>query len=322
MDGKNVLITGGLGLVGSALTRKLVELGNNVTIFTRSQKNLLNIEKIVDSVNIIVADIRDSDAISEAIKEKDFIFHLAGQGSHIDSMNDPYLDLDTNCKATLYILEACKKYNLNVKIVYAGTVREAGPIKGLSAREDQKESPTSIFDIHKLTSEKYMQIYYAAYGINTTTLRLTNVYGEGNHFTDPALCIVNYFVKKALTEGELEFYGDGGPLRDYIHVEDVVNAFISAAESPSTNGEYYIIGSGEGRNFMDFLETLKNKMKAENLSLKLNKITTPDIVEKIVQGNVIADYSKFKNATNWKSIISFEEGLQRTINFYLKNNEN
>ena len=115
-----------------------------------------------------------------------------------------------------------------------------------------------------------MQIYHATYGINTTTLRLTNVYGEGNHFTDPALCVVNYFVKKALTDQKLEVYGDGGPLRDYIHVEDIVNAFISAAESPITNGEYYIIGSGEGRTFTDFLETLKNKMEAKNLSLKLN----------------------------------------------------
>lgn len=311
-----VLITGGLGLVGSALTRRLVGRGDEVTILTKSKKNILNIEGVIGSMNVIVGDIRDRGAISNAIRDKDCIFHLAGQGSHVDSMKDPFMDLDTNCKATLYILEECKKHNPNVKIVYAGTVREAGPIVGLVATEDQRESPTSIFDLHKLTSEKYLQIYHDAYGMNTTTLRLTNVYGEGNHFTNPALCVVNFFVKKALTDKRLEVYGDGGPLRDYIHVEDVVNAFISAVDSQATNGNYYVIGSGEGRNFKDFLDTLKNQMEAKNISLIIEKIPTPEMVEKTVQGDVVGNYSKFQKDTNWKPLISFEQGLRRTIEFF------
>lgn len=285
---KKVLITGALSLIGSHLAKRLVEYGAEVTSFTRAS-----------------GDIRDYEKIDSLIQDKDIIFHLAGQSSVPVSMEDPFLDLDTNCKATLNILEACKKYNRRAKIVFSGTIRAA--------------DPTSIFDLHKFTSEKYLQIYHNVYGLPTTTLRLSNVFGDGIDKTDPHRSVINHIVKKALLEKSLDIYGNGGPLRDYNYVENVVEACLLAAQSGKTKGEYYIIGSGEGRSFKEVLETLQKMVKEMyGFVIEVKKIPTPELIKKTVQGDVIVDYTKFNQATGWRPKVSFEEGLSRTIEFYKK----
>lgn len=317
MQGKKVLITGGLGLVGSNLARRLVADGAKVTIFDKSAENIKNIEDIKDKVEIILGDISDSAKIEESVKEKDAIFLLAGQISVPVSMENPFLDLELNCKATLNVLEACRKHNPNAAIVFAGTIREAGPIKGTYAKEEQREDPTSLFDLHKLTSEKYLQIYNKVYGLKTTTLRFSNIFGVGVYNTDPHASVINHFVKKALIDKKLQVYGDGGPLRDYNYVENIVDACIAVAESENTNGEFYVTGSGQGRNFKQFLDELQKILEKEyGIELEIEKVPTPEVVAKTVQGDVIADYSKLNKATGWFPRISFEEGLRKVVEFY------
>src|SRR3989344_1215287 len=162
-NGKSVLITGGFGLTGNNLARRLVSLGAKVTLLTKSLRNENNVEDINKAVGVILGDIVDYGFIERVVIEKDYIFLLAGQTSVPKSMEDPFLDLEVNCKATLNVLESCRKNNPNVKIVFAGTVREVGPIKGSILREEFRENPVSLFDLHKLTSEKYLQIYHRIY---------------------------------------------------------------------------------------------------------------------------------------------------------------
>jgi UDP-glucose 4-epimerase len=317
-NNKKALITGGLGLTGSHLARKLVSLGSIVTILTRSLNDIKNIYDIKDKVEIIIGDIRDLETINKAIIKKDFIFHLASQSSVQISMENPFLDLDTNYKATLNILESCRKNNLKAIIVYAGTIREAGKIKEILANENQREDPTSVFDLHKLASEKLLKIYSNICNLNTTSLRFPNIFGEGQYNTDPHRSVINHIVKKAVNDKFLEIYGDGGPLRDYCHVSNIVDAILISAQSKITKGEYYIIGSGEGRTFKDFIDSLKTILKDyHNLELIIKKIPTPIMIDKTAQGNITADISKFNQATNWKPAVSFDEGLKRTIKFYL-----
>ncbi len=320
MKGEKVLITGGIGLVGSNVARKCLELGAEVTIFNKNFDKIKNIEDIKSRVKIIRGDIMDYEKIEESIFGMDYIFLFAGQVSHLKSMKNPFLDLNANCKATLNVLESCRKHNPDAKIIFSGTVREAGVISGKYVDETQREEPTSIYGLHKLTSEKYLQIYNKVYGLKTTTLRLTNVFGIGTYNTNAERSVINHFIKRALKEKKLDVYGDGGPLRDYNYVENVAEAFVCAAQSEKTNGEFYILGSGQGKTFIDFLDKLKNEIKNTlGFEIEINKIPVPEAVEKTVQGDVIADYSKLKDATGWQPKISFEEGIRKTIEFYYKN---
>jgi len=319
-SGKKVLITGGFGFTGSNLARRLVNCGAEVSLLKRESDDKKNVEDIINKVKIIAGDVRDYEKIEESIKEKDYIFHLASQSSVPVSMENPFLDLDTNCKATLNLLESCRKINKNAKIIFAGTIREAGQIEGTYANEEQREFPTSIVDLHKLASEKYLQIYHKVYGLNTTTLRFSNIFGPGQYVTHPHKSVINHIIKKVLSDKKIEVYGDGGPLRDYNYVENVVDACLNAAQSPNTAGGYYIIGSGEGNTFKDFLEKLKKLvMEMYGFSIEIKKIETPEIISKTSQGSVIADYKKFNKATGWMPKINFENGIRKTADFYYKN---
>ena len=316
---KTVLITGGLGLTGSNLARRLVSLGAKVSIYTKSLRHEANIKDIKERVEIILGDISDKNKIQQAVLNKDFIFLLAGQTSVPISMENPFLDLELNARATLNVLEACKEFNKEANIIFAGTIREAGQIENTYAREKQREDPTSIFDLHKLTSEKYLQIYNKVYGLKTVTLRFSNIFGMGQVETDPHVSVINHFVKKAIIDKELQVYGNGGPLRDYNYVENIVDACLIASTTPKAWGNVYITGSGEGRNFKQFLDSLKEILKKEyNIDIEITKVPTPEIISKTVQGDVIADYYKFMGDTGWKPKISFQEGLKKTVEFYMK----
>jgi UDP-glucose 4-epimerase len=314
--GKNALITGGLGLTGSNLARRLVEYGANVSLYNSTLTNEKNVADIRDKVDIIVGDISDYEKVESAILDRDIVFHLAGQSSVSDSMAFPYLDLNVNCKGTLNVLESCKEYNGLAKIVFAGTVREVGPMIG-HVKEDQRENPVSIFDLHKLTCEKYMEIYHKIYGMATTTLRFSNIYGEGQFYTDPDRNVINHYVKKALSDRVLNVYGDGGPLRDYNHVSNIVDACLNAASSDYTNGKYYVLGSGESKTFKNFIDILQKILKEEHsIEIEINKVDMPNVIAKTVQGNVIVDSSRFEEDTGWRPKINFEEGLRRVLDFY------
>jgi UDP-glucose 4-epimerase len=317
-SGKKVLVTGGFGLVGSNLARRLVSLGANVSLFVRNMNDSQNVEDVKDKVEMIKGDVRDYSGVESVVRGKDYIFHMAGQSSVVVSMEDPFLDLDVNARGTLNILEACRKHNKNARIVAAGTVRQVGIVDDKNLREGIRENPTSLFDLHKLVSEKYLEIYHKVYGLATTTLRFSNVYGEGQKNTDVHRSMINYIVKKGLSEKKLQVYGDGGPLRDYNHVENIVDACLAAVLSENTKGKHYVLGSGESKTFKDFLDSLVKLAEGKDIRIDVEKIETPEMVSKTVQGDVIIDSSKFREDSGWEPNINFEEGLRRVLDYYYK----
>jgi len=317
IENKKSLITGGLGLVGNNLARTLVHNGVIVSVLSKSLKNIQNISDIKDKIELIKGDVADYELIKKYAKDKEYIFHLAGQSSVPKSMENPMLDLQANCMSTLNILEVCRKYNRTAKIVFSGTVRESGPIKSKYADGNHRENPTSIFDLHKLTSEKYLKIYSKSYGLKTTTLRFSNIFGDVQYDTDPNISVINHFIKMAIKNRKLQVYGDGGPLRDHNYVDNVVDALMLAAQTNKTDGKHYVLGSGEGNSFFDFLIRLKHILEKEHgIKIEIKQVPTPEVVQKTAQGDVIVDFSQLNEDTGYNPRVTFDEGLNKTIEFY------
>ncbi len=319
---KKVLITGGLGFIGSTLAHRLVRLGADVLIVDSLLPdyggNLFNINDIKDKVKINIADVRDESGMNHIVKGQDFMFNLAGTLSHIDSMIDPYTDLEINCRSQLFILEACRKNNPGLKIVFSGTRGQYGKAQYLPVDEKHPMCPTDVNGINNMAGEWYHILYNNVYGIRATSLRLTNTFGPRHQMKHAKQGFLNWFVRMAIEGKEVPIYGDGRQKRDFNYVDDVVDALILAASTDKTNGEVYNIGTGEP---ISVLDTLKAIIKiARRGSYKL--IPFPEDKKKIEIGDYYADYSKFSGVTGWKPKTGFEEGLKKTIEYYEKNQKN
>jgi UDP-glucose 4-epimerase len=312
----NVLITGGLGFIGSNLAHSLVDSAN-VTLFTKSTNKLRNIKEIQDKVEIIQGDITDTKKVESIVKDKDHIFHFAGQNDHILSLENPLLDVDINCKGTLNILESARKFSENANIIFSSTESVVGKIAKLPASEDQQENPLSLYEVHKLTGEKYLYIYNKVYGLNTTTLRFANVFGERQTMKVTNRGILNQMIRRTFLGEPITVYGDGSFIRDYSYIKNFIDACILAALSPNTNGEVYMMGSGKGLSFKDMVTKINETVKdLTGKSTEIKNVPFPETEKKIDRGDIIIDYSKFNKATGWFPKVSFEEGLKRTILFY------
>lgn len=316
--GKRVLITGGLGFIGSTLAHKLVQFGSEVLIVDSLLPdyggNLFNVDDIKDKVRINIADVRDESGMHYLVKNQDFIFNLAGTLSHIDSMIDPYTDLEINCRSQLTILEACRKNNPGVKIVFSGTRGQYGKAQYLPVDEKHPMRPTDVNGINNMAGEWYHILYNNVYGIRATSLRLTNTFGPRHQMKHAKQGFLNWFVRMCMEAGEIPIYGDGAQKRDFNYVDDVVEALLLAAADDRTNGEVYNIGSGEP---VSVLDTLKSIIKITGKgSFKL--IPFPEDKKKIEIGDYYADHSKFTEVTGWVPKINFESGLEKTVRYYEK----
>tara|TARA_B100000959_G_C14989293_1_gene627028 strand:- start:3666 stop:4700 length:1035 start_codon:yes stop_codon:yes gene_type:complete len=320
LENKNILITGGLGFLGSNLAHRCLEYGGNVTLFNKSLNHERNISDIKDKVEIVIGDVRDSKKIDEVVNNKDYIFHFASQISHIVSMENPKLDVDINCNGTLNILESCKKYNPSAIIVFAGTVTQAGVIVNLPASEMQGDFPLSIYEANKLVCEKYLYIYHKVYGLKTVSLRFANIFGERQEVNSPKRGVLNHMIKRAMIGEPITVYGDGKFIRDYNYIQNIVDATLLAVNTDQTNGDYYIVGSGIGKTFKEMVEAVNNTVeKKTGKSTKIVFTPFPEDEKRIDSGDFIADYTKFNEATGWRPRISFEEGLEKTVLFYKDN---
>ncbi|MEL7637903.1 MAG: NAD-dependent epimerase/dehydratase family protein, partial [Anaerolineaceae bacterium] len=232
-EGKRVLITGGLGFIGSNLAIKLVELGAIVTLvdslIPTYGGNLWNVEPIKDKVRINISDVRDPFAMKYLVSGQDFLFNLAGQTSHIDSMQDPATDLAINVQAQLHILEACRHHNPEVKIVFASTRQVYGRPQQIPVKEDHPLSPVDINGVHKLAAEQYHRLFNNIYGVRAVILRLTNTYGPRMRVVDARQTFLGIWIRRLLEGEPILIYGDGKQLRDYNYVDDVVDALLIAA---------------------------------------------------------------------------------------------
>ncbi|MDO5977543.1 GDP-mannose 4,6-dehydratase [Flavivirga spongiicola] len=316
---KNVLITGGLGFIGSNLAIKLVELGANVTIIDsvipEYGGNLKNIESIKDRVKINFSDVRDEFSIKYLIKDQDFLFNLAGQTSHIDSMTNPFQDLEINAKSQLSILEACRKNNQNIKIVFASTRQLYGKPQYLPVDENHPIIPVDVNGINKMSGENYHLLYNNIYGIKTCVLRLTNTYGPRLRIKDARQTFLGIWVRNIIEEKPFLIFGDGLQVRDYNYVDDVVDAFILSALSDKTNGHIYNLGEPNPINLKETASILIE----ENKKGTYNMIPFPEERKSIDIGDFYANFNKINQDLGWYPKTPFREGIKETLTYYKKN---
>ena len=230
--GRRVLVTGGLGFIGSNLTRQLVELGADVRLVDAMIPdyggNLFNIAGIEDRIRVEIADLRDEAAMTQAVRDREIVFNLAGQVSHIDSMRDPYTDLEINCRAQLSMLEACRRFNPSVKVIFAGTRQIYGKPDRLPVDETHPVRPTDVNGVNKAAGEAYHLLYNNVFGVRACSLRLTNVYGPRQLIKHNRQGFIGWFIRLAIENQEIQVFGDGSQMRDFVYVDDAVDAFLRA----------------------------------------------------------------------------------------------
>jgi dTDP-glucose 4,6-dehydratase/UDP-glucose 4-epimerase len=316
--GANILITGGLGFIGSHLAKRLVSEGATVTIvdslLPQYGGNLFNIHTIKDIVNVTIKDVRDRVEIDHLLKDKDVLFNLAGQTSHLDSMLDPKTDLEINAAAQLSILESCRFINPEIKVVFASTRQIYGKPQYLPVDEQHPISPVDVNGINKLAGEWYHLLYNNVYGIRACALRLTNTYGPGMRIKDARQTFLGIWFKKLLEGGDISVFGDGLQLRDFNYVDDCVNALLLAGLSDDANGKVYNLGSDE----VISLISLAEKMTTMGYGGKFQVIPFPADRKAIDIGDYYGNYSLIKSDLNWSPKVSLDEGLRLTADFYQK----
>ncbi len=315
-DGANVLITGGLGFIGSTLARRLVELGARITLVDSLIPiyggNLRNIAAIEDCVRVNIADVRDEHSMNYLVQEQNFLFNLAGQTSHLDSMRDPYTDLEINCRSQLSILEACRKQNPRLKLVYASTRQIYGKPDYLPVDERHLLHPVDVNGVNKMAGEWYHILYNNVYGIRACALRLTNTYGPRMRVKDARQTFLGIWIKQLIEEEPIQVFGDGTQIRDFNYVDDVVDALLAAAAAPSADGQIFNLGSDETINLRD----LAALMVEVNGAGHFDMVPFPTDRKAIDIGDYYADYRLIQGRLGWRPKVALREGLRRTLAFY------
>jgi UDP-glucose 4-epimerase len=314
--GRKVMITGGLGFIGSNLARRLVALGADVllvdSLIPDYGGNLFNIDGIADRVHVNVADVRQQSTMNFLVQGRAVIFNLAGQVSHIDSMRDPYSDLEINCRSQLTILEACRYNNPNAKVVYAGTRQVYGRADSLPVTERHLVRPTDVNGINKAAGEYYHLVYNNVFKVRACSLRLTNVYGPRQLIRHNRQGFIGWFIRLALESGTIEIYGDGAQMRDFVYVDDAADAFLRAGASDVCNGEAFNVGGHEPLHHKELAELLVSLAGTGRVKF----VEWPPDKKAIDIGDFYADSTKFRQATGWHPATSLEDGLRATLAFY------
>ena len=311
----NVLITGGAGFIGANLARRLVNEGADVTIIDslipEYGGNLANLEGIRDKIHLNIADVRDPHAMRQLVQGRDFLFNLAGQTSHMDSMSDPFTDLDINAKAQLSILEACRAQNPAVKIVFAGTRQIYGRPDYLPVDEAHPIRSVDINGIHKVAGEWYHTLYTTVYGVQSTVLRLTNTYGPCMRIKDARQTFVGVWVRLALEGKPFEVWG-GQQLRDFTYVDDCVDAILLAAAHPRANGRVYNLGGDSVVSLRELADLLTDLHPDVSYILR----EFPAERKKIDIGDYYSNDARIREELGWQTKTSLRDGLVKTLAYF------
>jgi len=318
---KKVLITGGLGMIGSSLAHALVRQNVHVTILDSTLEpfgaNLFNITDIADKVTVCSCDIRDTSAVASLIKEADVIFNLAGQVSHNDSLHNPVDDASINYMGHLNVLETVRKHNPRAVVVHAGSRLQYGKTEKLPVHEGHPMRPLTPYALHKMAAEQMYLYYHRRFGIPVVLFRIANPYGPRGQMKHSKYCIVNWFIRQAMENKMITVFGEGEQLRDYIYIDDLVSAMLMAAQSPSAYGEVFNLGSGVETSFRSMAEVIVRVVGKGVVT----SVPWPKSYINVDTGNFVADISKIKACTQWRPQVELAEGVLMTCHYYEKNKE-
>lgn len=316
-SGEEVIITGGMGFIGSNLAHALVEQGAKVTIVDSMIPdyggNEENISEIRQHLNVSFTDIRDVHALPYLVRGKTTMFNLAGQISHMDSMKDPITDLEINAKSQLFLLETIRKYNPGLIVVYASTRQIYG--RSLSkepVKEDHPLNPTDVNGINKLSGELYHKLYHEIHGIKSVMLRLTNTYGPRQLIKHNRQGFIAWFLNRALLGEEISLYGGGDQKRDFNFISDVVEGFLLAGKTPAAIGKVMNLGGQQSYSLFEVANLLKNL----NPKMRIEKVPFPEERKRIDIGSFQADWSLAREILGWHPKVSLERGLAITFDYY------
>src|SRR6266511_2306320 len=315
-NGARVLITGGLGFIGSNLARELVESGAQVmlvdSLIDEYGGNLFNIAGIEDAVTVNISDVRDEHSLRYLVRDQDYLFNLAGQTSHIDSMVSPYNDLEINCRSQLSILEACRHQNPGIRIVFASTRQIYGRPRQLPVTEDHPIQPVDVNGINKTAGEWYHLLYGDVYGLRVTVLRLTNTYGPRMRVKDARQTFLGYWLRLIVSGERLDVFGDGLQRRDFNYVDDAVRALLLAATREEARGQVYNLGDDEVVSLLELAELLVEL----NGGGAYEVVPFPRERKAIDIGDFYADFGKIRAKLGWRPNVRLHEGLAETLAFY------
>jgi UDP-glucose 4-epimerase len=314
--GAQVLITGGLGFIGSNLAIRLAQAGARVTLadamIPEYGGNLFNIAPVRERVTVNFCDVCDRHALDWLVRGQDYVFHLAGQVSHVMSMTDPFPDIEYNIKGTVVVMEALRRLNPGAKVIFTGTRGQYGPAAQLPVSESAPTNPKALYEISNLTAEKIIQVYHQIHGIPAVMLRLTNTYGPRAQMRHSQYGVVNWFVRQALDGCPLQVFGDGRILRDFLYVEDCVDALLRCATCPRAVGEIFNVGVDRPTTFRELAETLTRLCEGARWEF------APFTPERKAQepGDFYSDITKIRTLVGWEPVTPLEEGLRRTLAYY------
>jgi UDP-glucose 4-epimerase len=315
-EGKRVLITGGLGFIGSNLARELVGVGADVVLFDSLAPNYggnrFNISGFEERVTVHIGDIREQGALADLVRESDVVFNLAGQTSHLDSMRDPFTDLEINCQSQLALLEACRHNNPEITVVFAGTRQVYGRPQYLPVDEEHPVVPVDVNGINKAAGEWYHLLYAKIYGLNLSVLRLTNTYGPRMRVRDARQTFLGKWLRALVVGDELVVFGDGAQRRDFTYVDDAVTAFLLAARSHDARGEVFNLGGDRVISLLELAE-LMIELNGGG-SFRVQEYPPERLAIDI--GDYYADFRKASDRLAWQPSESLEEGLAKSLAFY------
>lgn len=314
--GRRALVTGAAGFIGSHVARRLVACGAEVlgvdAFIPGCGGNPWNLASVRDALRFERVDLRDRDRMRPLVEGCDYVFNLAGQVSHIDSMTDPSQDREINCDSHIALLEVCRAVNPRARIVYAGTRQQYGRPQYIPVDEDHPLRPTDINGINKQAAETYHLLYHRLHGLPATSLRLTNTYGPGLLIRHSRQGFLSVFIRRVLDDEAIRVFGDGNQLRDLNYVDDVVEAFLAVAAAPQTAGEALNLGSREVLS----LRAIAELFVAVAGSGRLEAVPFPAELKRIDIGSYYGDYGRIRRAVGWEPRVPVIEGLRRTIAFY------
>jgi len=312
--GLRVLVLGGTGFIGWNLVRRLCQAGAEVTAFDRRQlvhdddHKSWGLGPEGRLPRTVTGDLNDPEVVKQAIEGQQVVLNVAGRSGALSSNQQPLADMEANCRGVLNVLEACRQVNAEARLVFPGSRLQFGPPQYLPVDDVHPMEPLCIYGVHKLAGEKYHLLYHRLYGLPTTVLRISNPYGPSplNHQT--AYNIVNHFVRQAMRGGPLQVFGDGGQLRDYVYISDLVEAMMMAGSHSGAIGQTFNVGGGQPVAFLEMAQTIIEKVGGG----WIEQVSWPADYEAVETGDFYFDIEPIDQALGWRPRTELREGIQRT----------